>query len=192
MTLTIDSKYDEKVQKIMANLPTSQFVVDLVGEAIKVSEKEFKSSDFERRLDIAYKMSVYAKEVSQPMYYKTHLVVAPLVAGLEASQINRLETASGTLSKACAPLGVFVRKPFFKDRWHAMFELSKVDVDVLAAAFMFATEELRDAVTHNNLYVMTGFAYIEVNIRQSGMFINHTIRKFYNEFASIVLNQAEF
>ena len=191
MAFAIEEKYQTIIHKIMANLPTSQFIVDLVGEAIKVAGEKYPD-EFETRLDIALRMSEYAKEVSQPLYYKAHLVIAPLVAGLEASEVNKLETASGTLSKACAPLGVFITAKTFKQKWKALFELSKVDVDVLGTALMFAKVAVDKAFKENDLYTLTGYAYIEVNIRQSGMFINHTVRKYYNEFASVVLNQAEF
>ena len=191
MAFAIEEKYQTIIHKIMANLPTSQFIVDLVGEAIKVAGKKYPD-EFETRLDIALRMSEYAKEVSQPLYYKAHLVIAPLVAGLEASEVNKLETASGTLSKACAPLGVFITAKTFKQKWKALFELSKVDVDVLGTALMFAKVAVDKAFKEKDLYTLAGYAYIEVNIRQSGMFINHTVRKYYNEFASVVLNQAEF
>lgn len=191
MAFDIEEKYQTTIHKIMANLPTSQFVVDLVGEAIKVAGEKFHE-EFETRLDIALRMSEYAKEVSQPMYFMTHLVIAPLVAGLEASEINKLETASGTLSKACAPLGVFITAKTFKQKWQALFNLSKVDKDVLGTALMFAKVAVDKAFKEKDLYSLAGYAYIEVNIRQSGMFINHTVRKYYNEFASVVLNQAEF
>ena len=191
MAFDIEEKYQTTIHKIMANLPTSQFVVDLVGEAIKVAGEKFHE-EFETRLDIALRMSEYAKEVSQPMYFMTHLVIAPLVAGLEASEINKLETASGTLSKACAPLGVFITAKTFKQKWKALFNLSKVDKDVLGTALMFAKVAVDKAFKEKDLYSLAGYAYIEVNIRQSGMFINHTVRKYYNEFASVVLNQAEF
>ena len=191
MAFAIEEKYQTIIHKIMANLPTSQFIVDLVGEAIKVAGEKYPD-EIETRLDIALRMSEYAKEVSQPLYYKAHLVIAPLVAGLEASEVNKLETASGTLSKACAPLGVFITAKTFKQKWKALFELSKVDVDVLGTALMFAKVAVDKAFKENDLYTLTGYAYIEVNIRQSGMFINHTVRKYYNEFASVVLNQAEF
>ena len=191
MAFAIEEKYQTIIHKIMANLPTSQFIVDLVGEAIKVAGEKYPD-EFETRLDIALRMSEYAKEVSQPLYYKAHLVIAPLVAGLEASEVNKLETASGTLSKACAPLGVFVTAKTFKQKWKALFELSKVDVDVLGTALMFAKVAVDKAFKEKDLYALAGYAYIEVNIRQSGMFINHTVRKYYNEFASVVLNQAEF
>lgn len=191
MAFAIEEKYQTIIHKIMANLPTSQFIVDLVGEAIKVAGEKYPD-EFETRLDIALRMSEYAKEVSQPLYYKAHLVIAPLVAGLEASEVNKLETASGTLSKACAPLGVFVTAKTFKQKWKALFELSKVDVDVLGTALMFAKVAVDKAFKEKDLYTLAGYAYIEVNIRQSGMFINHTVRKYYNEFAFVVLNQAEF
>ena len=191
MAFAIEEKYQTIIHKIMANLPTSQFIVDLVGEAIKVAGEKYPD-EFETRLGIALRMSEYAKEVSQPLYYKAHLVIAPLVAGLEASEVNKLETASGTLSKACAPLGVFVTAKTFKQKWKALFELSKVDVDVLGTALMFAKVAVDKKKKKKDLYTLAGYAYIEVNIRQSGMFINHTVRKYYNEFASVVLNQAEF
>ena len=57
---------------------------------------------------------------------------------------------------------------------------------------MFAKVAVDKAFKEKDLYTLAGYAYIEVNIRQSGMFINHTVRKYYNEFASVVLNQAEF
>ena len=191
MAFAIEEKYQTIIHKIMANLPTSQFIVDLVGEAIKVAGEKY-ADEFETRLGIDLRMSEYAKEVSQPLYYKAHLVIAPLVAGLEASEVNKLETASGTLSKACAPLGVFVTAKTFKQKWKALFELSKVDVDVLGTALMFAKVAVDKAFKEKDLYTLAGYAYIEVNIRQSGMFINYTVRKYYNEFASVVLNQAEF
>ena len=191
MAFAIEEKYQTIIHKIMANLPTSQSIADLVGEAINVAGAKYPD-EFETRLDIALRMSEYAKEVSQPLYYKAHLVIAPLVAGLEASEVNKLETASGTLSKACAPLGVFITAKTFKQKWKALFELSKVDVDVLGTALMFAKVAVDKAFKEKDLYTLAGYAYIEVNIRQSGMFINHTVRKYYNEFASVVLNQAEF
>ena len=191
MAFAIEEKYQTIIHKIMANLPTSQFIVDLVGEAIKVAGEKYPD-EFETRLGIALRMSEYAKEVSQPLYYKAHLVIAPLVAGLEASEVNKLETASGTLSKACAPLGVFITAKTFKQKWKALFELSKVDVDVLGTALMFAKVAVNKAFREKDLYTLPGYAHIEVHIRQSGMFINHTVRKYYNEFASVVLNQAEF
>lgn len=192
MTFEIPEQYDTLVQKIMSNLPTSQFVIDLVGEGIQICINKFDEKEVERRLEIAKKMSEYAKEVSQPMYFMTHLVLAPLVAGLEATEVSKLDTASGVLAKAIAPLGVFVSGNGFKTKWQALFNLSSVDKDVMAAAFMFAKADIEKAMRENDLYTIAGYAYIEVNIRQSGMFVNHTVRKYYNEFASLVLNTAKF
>lgn len=192
MTFEIPEQYDTLVQKIMSNLPTSQFVIDLIGEGIQICVNKFDEKEVERRLEIAKKMSDYAKEVSQPMYFMTHLVLAPLVAGLEAAEVSKLDTASGVLAKAIAPLGVFVTGNGFKTKWQALFNLASVDKDVMAAAFMFAKADVEKAMREGDLYTITGYAYIEVNIRQSGMFVNHTVRKFYNEFASLVLNTAKF
>ena len=192
MTFTIDEKYETITQKIMSNLPTSQFVVDLVGEAIQTAIKHFDGKDLETRLDIALKMSEYAKEVSQPMFFMSHLVIAPLAAGLEVNEIERLSTASGALQKAIIPLGSFVTGKTFKQKWKALFNLSTADKDVLAAALMFAKADVERALEEKDLYTLAGYGYIEVNIRQSGMFINHTVRKFYNEFANIILYKAEY
>lgn len=192
MTFEIPEQYDTLVQKIMSNLPTSQFVIDLIGEGIQICVNKFDEKEVERRLEIAKKMSDYAKEVSQPMYFMTHLVLAPLVAGLEAAEVSKLDTASGVLAKAIAPLGVFVTGNGFKTKWQALFNLASVDKDVMAAAFMFAKADVEKAMREGDLYTIAGYAYIEVNIRQSGMFVNHTVRKFYNEFASLVLNTAKF
>lgn len=192
MTFEVPEKYSDTVQKIMSNLPTSQFIIDLVGEAIQIALNHFDDKDVERRLDVALKMSAYAKEVSQPLYFLTHLVNAPLVAGLEVSEISKIDTASGTLAKAIIPLGAFLTSDSFKAKWTALFNLSKVDKDVLAAAFLFAKEDVEAGMLDKDLYKLAGYGYIEVNIRQSGMFINHTVRKFYNEFAAIILNKAKF
>ena len=192
MTFEIPEKYSGQVQKIMSNLPTSQFVIDLVGEGIQTAFTHFEEEDFERRLNVAEKMSTYSKEVSQPLYFMTHLVIAPLVAGLEATEISKLDTASGVLAKAIVPLGSFITSKEFKSKWTALFNLSSVDKDVMAAALMFAKADVEKAMAEKDLYKLAGYGYIEVNIRQSGMFINHTVRKFYNEFASLVLNTARF
>lgn len=192
MTYDIAEKYSTITQKIMGNLPTSQFVVDLVGEAINIATEKFDEAEVENRLDIALKMSAYAKEVSQPMYFMTHLVIAPLVAGLEVNEVSKLDTASGALVKALVPLSSFVSGKTFKQKWQALFNLSKVDKDVVAVAFMIAKSAVEKAIKENDLYTLAGYGYIEVNIRQSGMFVNHTVRKYYNEFASLVLNTADF
>lgn len=192
MTFEVPEKYSATVQRIMANLPTSQFIIDLVGEGIQIALSHFEDDDIERRLNVAERMSVYSKEVSQPLYYMTHLVLAPLVAGLEATEISKLDTASGVLAKAVVPLGSFVTSKEFKSKWTALFNLSSVDKDVMAAAFMFAKADVEKAMSEKDLYKLAGYGYIEVNIRQSGMFVNHTVRKFYNEFAALVLNTARF
>ena len=192
MTFEVPEKDSATVQRIMTNLPTSQFIIDLVGEGIRIALNHFEDEDIERRLNVAERMSVYSKEVSQPLYYMTHLVLAPLVAGLEATEISKLDTASGVLAKAVVPLGSFVTSKEFKSKWTALFNLSSVDKDVMAAAFMFAKADVEKAMSEKDLYKLAGYGYIEVNIRQSGMFVNHTVRKFYNEFAALVLNTARF
>lgn len=192
MTYEIPEKYEATVQKIMANLPTSQFVVDLVGEAIQIALNHFQDEEIENRLEIALAMSNYSKQVSQPMYYMTHLVIAPLVAGLEVTEVSKLDTASGTLAKALVPLGSFVVGKKFKQKWTALFNLSKVDKNVMAAALMFAKRDVEKAMKTNDLYKLAGYGYIEVNIRQSGMFVDHTVRQYYNEFAALVLSRADF
>ena len=192
MTYEIPEKYEATVQKIMANLPTSQFVVDLVGEAIQIALNHFQDEEIENRLEIALAMSNYSKQVSQPMYYMTHLVIAPLVAGLEVTEVSKLDTASGTLAKALVPLGSFVTGKRFKQKWTALFNLSKVDKNVMAAALMFAKRDVEKAMKTNDLYKLAGYGYIEVNIRQSGMFVDHTVRQYYNEFAALVLSRADF
>lgn len=192
MTYVIDEKYSKITDNIMANLPTSQFVVDLVGEAISAATSKFDEEEAIVRLAVAHRMSQYAKETSQPLYFKTHLVIAPLIAGLEVSEIERFFTASGVLQKAIGPLGTFVTAPTFKQKWKAIFELSSIDIDLMAAAFMFAKADVEKAVAEDDKYKIAGYGYLEVNMRQANIFINHTVRKFYNEFATIVLNKAEY
>lgn len=192
MAYVIPEEHQATVQRIMSNLPTSQFIIDLVGEGIQTALAHFDSEEVAKRLDIALTMSAYAKEVSQPLYYMTHLVLAPLVAGLEAAELAKLDTASGVLAKANIPLGTFVTSKEFKTKWLALFNLSTVDKDVLAAALIFAKKDVEKAIKENDLYQLAGYGYLEVNIRQSNMFINHTVRRFYNEYASLVLNVAKF
>lgn len=201
MALNVAEKYDVAVKHLMAELPTINFVIDMVGKAVEISYAEYGDSvDFRDRLELASRLAHESRQLSEPNFYMTHLVIAPLVTGIDPNKWTVLDTASGTLKTLVGNMNEILNANGFKDRWQAIAKALKNGdpymmvvvlhmLDLVISQILEKEPKELDAVEQLNLL---GIGYIEVCLRQSGFVVDNRFRKIYNEFTNKVLHIAKF
>lgn len=88
---------------ILAEVPQVPFVLDQVGAAIDWSVEGHQEGVIVKTLETALDVAKYVKSISEPNFYKTHLLIASLIGDIEGvmedEKFSMYKTASGATEK---------------------------------------------------------------------------------------------
>ena len=194
-------------KSIIAELPQVPFVIDQVDKAIDWCIDEHDDGIIVRVLNTSLDVAKYVKSISDPNFYKTHLVIASLIGDipnvLEDEKFNIFKTASGAVEKAIKK--VIVDKTLTKERgcfnalniW--LTKLAREDEEAFVVMLYGIMSDLKDLtaglkeagvktpVTPQNYITVLGYAYVLSNLRMAGLNLLDKTRVIMNEI-EIILN----
>lgn len=201
-----------KLEKgIIELLPQIPYVVDQVGEALKWAKEELSEGKYNIVLKIAYDVTQYAKEVSDPNFFKTHLVIASILVNLENPMADKrfeiFDTASKATEKALKDLIMdkkeIENKGCFKALLLHLVLLAKKDENLFATALMGVKNDLEEVtqgmkkanvkspITAQDYVTILGYAFVMDNIRMARLNLLDKAWKIYNDI-NVILNDINY
>lgn len=202
MKCNIPKEYQPKINSIMAEVPQSPFVIDILGRAVDICYETYKDNldKFGDLLDLAIETAKFLSEgkseASQTLF-KYHLVAACLLVGVPADKYTTLDTASGTVKDATTLLTGIIFNNGWKQTWLTVNEIVKYDMDLLYPV-LIVLKDAADKVASNenptvtDKYILAGLAYLEVSLRTSNITVPNKMYPTYNKFMNIMMKKADF
>ena len=197
-----------KLEKgIIELLPQIPYVIDQIGEALKWAKEELSEGEYNKTLKVAYEVAQYAKEVSDPNFFKTHLVIASILSNIENPMANKkfeiFDTASKATEKALKDLVIDKKeiedKGCFKSVLLRLVPLAKKDENLFATALIGIKHDLEEVVeamkkanvetpiTAHDYVTILGYAFVMDNIRMARLNLLEKAWKVYNDI-TVLLN----
>lgn len=200
--MTIE-KLEQSIYEVLPQIP---YVVDQVGEAIKWAKEELKEGELNKALRVAYEVAKFTASISNPNFFKTHLVIASILSNIDdvvnKERFKTFDTTSKSVEKALNDLLVPPEKVkengCFKSVLLQLIPLFKKDEDLFAIALIgikFDLKEITDTLAQANIkepitakdYVtILGYALVIANIRMANLKMLDRTYSIYNEIVTLL------
>lgn len=195
-----EKKFEGQLAEIMAKIPANPFITDLVARAFQIFIKYNSMGDLidtpeyfiKSRLSTVSKVASFVTSISNPAFYKYHLIMASILAGVPENEYDFLDSPAKNITKVTTALTELLNAEGCKDKWNALFNIGKDDSELLAIALMFLTDEvemIKGDEAPNVPLIMDG--YLEVCLRKSSIPITNEIYPYYNAFIAAI-NKTSF
>lgn len=200
-------KIDILKNGILAELPQVPFIIDQVDEAINWCIEAHDEGVVVRLLETALDVARYVKSISDPNFYKTHLLIAALIADipdvLKDEKFKRYMTASGAVEKAI--LNVLVDKKLTEERgcFNALnihlSQLARKDEECFVVMLYGILHDLQDLtkglketgekapITPQDYITVLGYAYVMTNLRMARLNVLEKTQLLINKI-EVILN----
>ena len=200
--MTIE-KLEQSIYEILPQIP---YVVDQVGEAIKWAKEELKEGELNKALKVAYEVAKFTASISNPNFFKTHLVVASILSNIDdvtkKERFKTFDTTSKSVEKALNDLLVTPERikdlGCFKAVLLQLIPLFKKDEDLFTIALInikFDLKEITDTLAQANIkepitakdYVtILGYALVIANIRMANLKMLDRTYSIYNDIVKLL------
>ena len=201
-------KLEKSIYEILPQIP---YVIDQVGEAVKWAKEELSEGDYIKALKVALDVAKFAASISNPNFYKTHLVVASLLSNIEKvtenEKFEKFDTTSKAVEKAINAIIVPPEKVeeqgCFKSVLLHLVDLIKKDEELFAVALIgikYDLEEITEGmkkvdvktpVTAKDYVSILGYLVFMDNIRLSNIKMLDRTYEIYNDIMKI-LNEINY
>lgn len=198
-------------KSILELVPPVPYVVDQVDAAMKWVKEEKEEGEYLKALRTALKVAEYAAKVSNPNFYKTHLIVASLLSNV-ADPINNekfkiFDTASKSVEKALKSITIDPKlqeeKGCFKALILQIVPLLKVEQDYVVIMLCGILEDLEEIsrvmhkagvkspITREDYVILLGYSMVITSLYQSKQNILNDTATVLNDI-QIILNNLSF
>lgn len=198
-------------KSIIEELPQIPYVIDQVSDAISWAKEKLDEGDFNHMLRVAYDVTLYVKSISEPTFFKTHLVVASILSNipevLSKERIKKFETTSNAVENTLRHLIVTPEKVTKNGCFKAIllnlvplqaineeiFTVALVGIkhDLLAITEGMNTSEAKAPITSQDYISVLGYALVMANLRMANLKLQNKTYEIYNDI-SIILNELNY
>ena len=202
---------EEKIEKlkagILAELPQVPFIIDQVSDAVDWCVEEHDPGIIVKLLETSLDVARYVKEISDPNFYKTHLVIASLIADIpnviEDERFKKFQTASGAVEKSVKNVIVdpdlLVERGCFNSLNIHLTQLQKIDENCLVIMLYGILHDLKEItsglkstcakspITPQDYITVLGYAYVMSNLRMARLPLADRTKVIINNI-QIILN----
>lgn len=199
-------------KSIQGKLPQIPYVIDQVGEALKWAQEELDEGEFYSVLEITDEVAEYVASISDPNFYKTHLVVASILTNItdacNKERFSKFDTTSKAVEKALHKLGMtpddVEKKGCFKACLLQLVPLAKEDESLFAIALMgirhclneilkgMKEAEIKTPVTSSDYITVLGYAWVMANLRMANLCLLSSTHKIYNDILVMLNNDVNY
>ena len=192
---------------IIAEVPQVPFLIDQVDNAISWCIEEHEEGDLVKILETSLDVAKYIRSVSDPNFYKTHLLLASLLGDIENVKENekfkQYQTASGAVEKSINALLVnkedIAKRGCFNALNIHLATLARTDQECFIVALYGILHDLKNIIsgmkeagvkspiTPQDYITILGYAYTMTNLRMSGLNVLNKARELMNQI-NIILN----
>ena len=201
----------EKVQilkkTIMGEVPQVPFILDQVGFALKISTEYHKEGEIVKALESALDVAKYIKGISEPNFYKTHLLIASLIGDIpnitEDERFSIFKTASQSVEKAIKKVSIdeelIKERGCFNTITMHLTKLAKEDEECMTVMLYgilhdlkgiiqgMKKAEVKTPITPQDYITIMGYAYVMANLRMAKLNLLFTTKDVINQI-EIILN----
>ena len=196
---------------ILELVPAVPFVIDQVAAAMDWVKEEVEESEYLKALRVALKVAEYTTKVSNPNFYKTHLIIASLLSNvknpLENEKFKMYDTASKSVELAVKATTIDPKvqedRGCFKALLLHIVPLLKVNQDYVVVMLCGILEDLENIsrvldkagvkapITREDYVILLGYDMVISAIYQSkGNILNDTA-SILNDI-QIILNRLSY
>lgn len=192
---------------ILAEVPQVPYVLDQVGHAIDWCIEANDEGSVVKVLKTSLDVAKYAKSISEPNFYKTHLLIASLIGDIdnvkEDAKFEMYNTASGIVAKTIDE--IIIDKNLIETRgcFNALSiwitNLARTNEESFVVMLYGILNDLKESIeglkavnekapiTPEDYVQILGYAYVLSNLRMSNLSLLDSTREIINQI-SIILN----
>lgn len=198
-------------KSIIEQLPQLPYVVDQVGDALKWAKEELSEGEYNHALKVTHEVACYAKSISNPNFFKVHLVVASILSyikeAIKNEKFQRFDSASKSVEKSLSKLVVspeaIEKHGCFKSvllnivplasENQELFTIALIGIkhDLLAITEGMEKASIKAPITPEDYISILGYAIVMANIRMANIKFLDSTYKVYNEIA-VILNSINY
>ena len=198
---------EELKKGILEEVPQIPLIIDQVSEAIDWCIEEQPEDELVCVLRAGLDVAKFLKKISDPNFYKTHILIASLLVCLpnkaeDSERFRIFESASGSVRKALEELRVpkeeIDKRGGFNALTVKLATLGRTNQDYLGVSFYSILETLKlmvegmkegkvkSPITPQDYIMTLGYAYVLANLRMSGIELRDDVRAIMNEIEIIL------
>lgn len=198
-------------KSILELVPPVPYVVDQIDAAMKWVKEEKEEGEYLKALKTALKVAEYAAKVSNPSFYKTHLIIASLLSNINEPLVSEkfkiFDTASKSVEKTLKAITIDPKlqeeKGCFKALILHMVPLIKTDQDYVVVMLCGILEDLEEIsnvmhkadvkspITREDYVILLGYSMVISSLYQSKQDILNDTATVLNNI-QIILNNLSF
>ena len=198
-------------KSILELVPPVPYVVDQVDAAMRWVKEEKEEGEYLKALKVALKVAEYAAKVSNPSFYKTHLIIASLLSNvenpMENSKFSTFDTASKSVEKTLKAITIDPKvqedRGCFKALTLHLVPLLKVEQDYVAVMLCGILEDLEEIasvmqkantktpITREDYVILLGYSMVVSNMYQAKQNILNDTATILNNI-QIILNNLSY
>lgn len=203
----MEEKINLLKKAIMAEAPQVPFVLDQIGAAIDWAIEGHEEGGIIKTLETALDVAKYVKSISEPNFYKTHLLITSLIGDIEGvledDKFKMYQTASGATEKAIKSIildkGLIEKYGCFKALGIHLAQVYHINEEYLMLLLYGILHDLKDItaglkqanvkapITPQDYISVLGYAYAIQSFKISNFNLLNETKALINEI-SIILN----
>lgn len=197
---------------IIEKLPQIPFVVDQVGHAMSWAKEVYDENNYYKILEFALDVAEYAAKVSEPNFFKTHLVIAALLIDIEEaekdSKFEIFKSTSNAIEKAVQAVKVDPKlsdeRGCFKAISIHAVNLAKESQEYFSVVLYNMLSDLKDIVkgmkevnvkapiTVEDYVKVLGYSFVMQNIRLANLNLLNETREVINKIEILLNNDLNY
>jgi hypothetical protein len=194
-------------KSILAELPQIPYVIDQIGEAFAWLKEDLEEGEYNRVLEQAWEVTNYAKSISDPNFFKIHLILGSIISEIPNALSNpkfaKFDTASkateNTVKKLIVDSKEVEKYGNIKALLLKLIPLAKEDESCFAVSLISIKQHLKEIlkgmkpvgvktpITSEDYVVVLGYALIMANIRMANIKMLDSTYQIFNNI-EILLN----
>lgn len=194
-------------KSILAELPQIPYVIDQIGEAFAWLKEDLEEGEYNRVLEQAWEVTNYAKSISDPNFFKIHLILGSMISEIPNALSNpkfaKFDTASkateNTVKKLTVDSKEVEKYGNIKALLLKLIPLAKEDENCFAVSLISIKQHLKEIlkgmkpvgvktpITSEDYVVVLGYALIMANIRMANIKMLDSTYQIFNNI-EILLN----
>ena len=194
-------------KSILAELPQIPYVIDQIGEAFAWLKEDLEEGEYNRVLEQAWEVTNYAKSISDPNFFKIHLILGSMISEIPNALSNpkfaKFDTASkateNTVKKLTVDSKEVEKYGNIKALLLKLIPLAKEDESCFAVSLISIKQHLKEIlkgmkpvgvktpITSEDYVVVLGYALIMANIRMANIKMLDSTYQIFNNI-EILLN----
>lgn len=197
---------------IIQELPQIPYIIDQVSEAFDWAKEELSEGEYNSMLNVVYDVTEYAKHISEPNFFKTHLIVATILSYIpnvkKSEKFAKFETASKAIEKSLD--GILIdpedirTKGCFKSTLLKITPLAKGNIELFTLMLIeikhilleilegMKEAKVKSPVTSRDYVTILGYALVMANLRMANLKLPNATYEIYNEISIILNNEFNY